>query len=107
MHLTADLSELSAKRNDLSFITVEELDEPGNLVPDSNLPIQYKIEGAGELAASENGNPKDMKSFRKPEVTGFKGKCPVILRSTGSSGEIKSKTESGGLEGTEISVQVK
>jgi len=107
IRLTADRSELKASRNDLSYVTVEILDEAGALVPDANLPVQFKVEGMGELAAVENGNPKDMKSFRKPQVNSFNGRCLVILRPTGVSGEIKLKAESAGLEGTEITVKIK
>ncbi len=107
IRLTADRSEIKASRNDLSYVTVEITDEAGNLVPDSNLPMQFEIEGAGELAAVENGNPSEMKSFRKPQVTSFKGKCLVILRPKGNAGEIKLKAESEGLEGIELVVITK
>lgn len=107
IRLSADRSELKASRNDLSYVTVEVTDDAGNLVPDANLPIHFKVEGAGELAAVENGNPMDMKGFRAPQVTSFKGKCLVILRPSGTSGEIKLKAESEGLEGTEIIVVTK
>ncbi|HEX7585112.1 MAG TPA: DUF4982 domain-containing protein, partial [Prolixibacteraceae bacterium] len=107
IRLIADRSELIASRNDLSYVTVEVIDESGVLVPNANLPIQFKIEGAGELAAVENGNPKDMKSFRASQVNSFNGRCLVILRPIGTSGEIKLKAESAGLEGIEIVVQTK
>lgn len=107
IRLTADRSELKASRNDLSYVTVEITDEAGNLVPNADLPVLFKVDGAGELAAVENGNPKDVKSFRKPEVTSFKGKCLVILRPSGTAGEIKIKAESEGLKGTEIFVMTK
>ncbi len=107
IRLTADRSDLKASRNDLSYVTVEVVDENGALSPNANLPIQFKIEGAGELAAVENGNPADMKSFRAPEVSSFNGRCLVILRPTGASGEIKLKAESAGLEGSEIVVSTK
>jgi hypothetical protein len=45
-----------------------------------------------------------MKSFRTPQVTSFNGRCLVILRPTGTSGEIKLKAESEGLEGAELVV---
>ena len=61
IRLTADRSEIKASRNDLSYVTVEITDEAGNLVPDADLPVQFKVDGAGELAAVENGNP-DRKS---------------------------------------------
>jgi len=107
IRLIADRSEIKASRNDLLYVTVEITDEAGNLVPDADLPVQFKVDGAGELAAVENGNPKDVKSFRRPEVTSFKGKCLVILRPSGTAGEIKLKAESEGLAGTETIVMTK
>jgi len=104
IRLTADRSELKANRNDLSYVTVEVVDETGALIPNANLPIRFKVEGAGELAAVENGDPADMKSFRSPQVTSFNGRCLVILRPSGTSGEIRLKAESAGLTGAEISV---
>ena len=107
IRLTADRSELKASRNDLSYVTVEVVDGNGALIPNANLPIRFKVEGAGELAAVENGDPADMKSFRTPQVTSFNGRCLVILRPTGTSGEIKLKAESAGLEGSEVVVTTK
>ncbi len=104
IRLTADRSELKASRNDLSYVTVEVVDETGALIPNANLPIRVKVEGAGELVAVENGNPADMKSFRSPQITSFNGRCLVILRPSGTSGEIRLKAESAGLTGAEISV---
>jgi len=102
IRLTADRSELKTSRNDLAYVTVEVTDEAGTLVPNATLSVQFKIEGAGGLAAVENGNPTDMKSFHQPQVNSFRGKCLVILRPNGTSGEIKLKAESTGLTGTEI-----
>jgi len=107
IRLTADRSSINANRNDLSYITVEIVDEAGVLVPNAQPLVQFKVEGAGELAAVENGNPTDMKSFRSPQVTCFNGRSLVILRPSGASGEIKLKAESAGLTGTEITVQTK
>jgi len=107
IRLTADRSELKASRNDLSYVTVEVTDENGELVPNAYLPIRFKVEGAGELAAVENGDPADMKSFRTPQVTSFKGRCLVILRPSGTPGEIKLKAEAEGLEGMEMIVTTK
>jgi len=107
IRLTADRTAIKASRNDLSYVTVEITDEAGNLVSDAVLPLQFAVEGAGELAAVENGNPTDMKSFLQPKVNSFKGKCLVILRPTGTSGEIKLKAESAGLESKELHLSAK
>ncbi len=105
--LTADRPELKPSRNDLAYVTVEVVDEAGAVVPNASLPIQFKVEGDGELAAVENGNPGDMKSFRAPQVTSFNGRALIILRSTGKAGEIKLAAESAGLGSTSISIAVK
>ena len=107
IRLTADRSSINASRNDLSYITVEILDEAGALVPDSQNAVQFNVEGAGEIAAVENGNPTNMKSFRIPKVNCFNGRSLVILRPSGTAGEIKLKAGSIGLAGTEITVQTK
>ncbi len=107
IRLTADRSELKASRNDLSYVSIEITDEAGNLVPDASLPVQFAVEGVGEMAAVENGNPTDMKSFHTPQVNSFNGRCLVILRPTGTSGEIKLKAESAGLEGMQLVITAK
>ena len=107
IRLTADRSSINASRNDLSYVTVEILDEAGVLVPDAHPLVQFKVEGAGEIAAVENGNPMDMKSFRSPQVSSFNGRSLVILRPSGTAGAIKLKAESAGLSGTEITVSTK
>jgi beta-galactosidase len=107
IRLTADRSVITANRNDLSYITVEILDEAGALVPNVQPSVQFKVEGAGEIAAVENGNPTDMKSFHMPMVKCFNGRSLVILRPKGTAGHINLKAESAGLAGTEITVQTK
>lgn len=107
VRLTADRSSIRASRNDLSYVTVEIVDAEGNLVPDAQLPVQFKVEGAGTLAAVENGNPTDMKSFTAPQVSSFKGRCLAILRPNGKAGVLKLKAESAGLAAGEVAVQLK
>jgi beta-galactosidase len=107
IRLIPDRSEIKADRNDLSYVTVEVLDENGLIVPEANVSIQFSISGEGELAAVENGNPNDMKSFRSPKVNSFRGKCLAILRPNGNPGNIKLTAKSQGLEGNELIVNTK
>jgi beta-galactosidase len=107
IRLSADRSELKANRNDLSYVTVDVLDENGLLVPNANVTVQFGISGEGELAAVENGNPTDMKSFRTPKVNSFRGRCLAILRPNGKPGNIELTAESEGLERNELIVTTK
>ena len=107
IRLTADRTELKASRNDLSYVTVEVLDANGEIVPDASVSIQFATSGEGELAAVENGNPTDMKSFRTPLVNSFRGRCLAILRPNGKPGSITLTAKSEGLEGNQVVVNAR
>jgi len=107
VRLTADRGTIAASRNDLAYVTVEIVDASGAIIPDAQLPVQFTVEGEGTLAAVENGNPTDMKSFTTPKVNSFKGRALVILRPTGKAGSIRLKGESSGLTAGDLTVQLK
>ena len=88
LRLTADRSTIQATRNDLSYVTVEVVDQNGQVVPTAEVPVQFSIAGAGELAAVGNGSPTDLSSFQKPQKTTFRGRALAILRPTGKPGTI-------------------
>ena len=107
IRLTADRKKISANHNDLAFITAEVVDEQGRLVPDTNIPVNFTIEGSGEIAATASANPNDMQSFQKPEHKMFRGKCLVIVRPKGAAGKIKLKATSGLLKGGQVMIDTK
>lgn len=105
--LTADRSQISADRNDLSFIRVEAVDANGKLVQDADIKVKLTVSGNGELVASGNGSPNDMESFNKPVVKTYRGKALAIVRPFAKPGNIVLRAESEGLEPGEITIQVK
>ena len=68
------------KLYDLAYFNIEVVDADGNLVPNAEVLVDFNIEGKCHLQAVANGNPTDMKSFQKPEVKTFRGKCQLIVR---------------------------
>lgn len=106
LRLTADRQRISRSRNDLSFVTLEVLDEAGNLVPDAVVPVTFTLSGAGELAAVGTANPKDVHSFRRRNPNTFHGKCLAIVRPTGTAGRATVRAEAGGLTAASLDVQV-
>jgi len=98
IRLTPDRTTIKANRNDLAYITVELLDASGNLVCDNDIPVSFTITGAGEVAGIGNANPSDMRSFKSPVCTTFRGRCLVILRPAGPRGEINLSAQAQGLE---------
>ena len=106
--LSTDRMEIKADRNDLSYITVEIIDESGRRIPDADLPVNFQISGNGELAGVGNGNPKDIKSFRQPVCSTFRGRCLLIVRpSILENGEISVVAKSNNLNEAEITIPVR
>lgn len=95
--LSADRKTIRASRGDVAFITVQIADAAGAPIPDIVRKIDFHVDGAGELAAVGNANPKDVASFREPKCRTFRGRCLVILRSLGHEGAITLLAKSEGL----------
>ena len=95
----ADHSEIRADGKDLSFITIRVADRNGLTVPQATNLITFKIEGCGEIVATDNGDPTDFTPFPSHERKAFSGLALVIVRSKpGQSGIITVTAESPGLK---------
>jgi len=97
IRLTSDRSRIKNSRNDLAYVKGEIVDANGRIVPDAPIPLQFLIEGNGEIAATASASPNDMQSFQKPEHRSFRGKCLVIVRPKGKGGKIILKARGDGL----------
>ena len=102
--LTADRTHINADRNDLAYVSVEVRDKDENLIPNTGITVKFKVSGGGELLASGNAAPDDMKSFRKPECRTFNGKCLAIIRPYAKAGSIKVNAEAAGLPDAMIEI---
>ncbi len=105
IHLIADREKIKASRNDLSYVTIEIVDDQDRVVPNAEVPIRFSVSGDGEIAAVGSANPADMSSFKGSSKKTWRGRCLVILRSTGKAGKIILKVESDALGGAEIVVE--
>ncbi|HUW91979.1 MAG TPA: beta-galactosidase GalB [Bacteroidales bacterium] len=108
LHATSDRVEISADGKDLSFITVEITDKDGLIVPRTNNPIRFSMEGPGEIEATDNGDPMNMVSFSSHERDAFNGLALVIVRSrAGEPGTITVTAESPDLKASTIEIRSK
>ena len=99
--LTADRSEILAGGSDLSFITVEIMDNEGNLVPNADHLVNFEIDGDATIAGVDNGNPVSHEPFQAYYRKAFYGKCLVIVRSPKVNGKAVLKATSEGLKSAE------
>lgn len=107
LRLMPDRSTIHADRNDLSFITVEVVDQDGNVVPNAAIPVHFEISGAGQLAAVGSGNPNLPESFQQPKRTTFEGRCLAIVRPLGQVGEINLIVKAEGLKSATTTIYVR
>lgn len=106
IRLIPDRKIIKSTGKDLSFITVEVLDEEGSVVPDTDHLIRFSVEGPGVIVGTDNGDPTNPNSLKKPERNLFNGKCLVVVQSDIKAGKIMVVAESGQLKGeTVISVK--
>lgn len=95
--LTPDRTTVSTDRNDLCYVSVEVVDAKGQWVPDAAIPVQFLVEGVGELAGQASGAPNKPASFRAAECLTYQGRCLVVLRPMGGAGEISLSAKSPGV----------
>ncbi len=106
--INADRNVINADGTDLSFITVKIADKNGLMIPDANNTINFTIEGPGEIAATDNGDPANLMSFASQERNAYFGMVLVIIRTLkGKPGIIKINATSQGLNTTSIEIKSK
>ncbi len=103
---TADRKEIKADGEDLSFITVQVEDKNGLTVPTADNLIKFEIEGEGEIAATDNGDPTSFTPFPSHQRNAFNGLAIVIVRSKkGEHGSITLNAKSPGLKETRVIIK--
>jgi beta-galactosidase len=96
--LTPDRAKISADGDDLSFVTVRVEDKDGNLCPEAENLVRFKVEGAGRIAAVDNGNAASLEPFQADSRKAFSGLALLIVRSqAGRPGPIEVTATADGL----------
>lgn len=79
--MIADRSNINADGTDLAFIRIEVRDQDGLLVPTADNDISFSLTGAGEIVATDNGDPTDLVAFPSSNRKAFNGLALAIVRS--------------------------
>jgi len=78
--LSADRARIAGDGRDLLFVTATVVDAAGVPVPNAKLALTFAVEGAGTLAATDNGDPTDLVAFPSPVRAAFNGLALAIVR---------------------------
>ncbi|MGM9475789.1 beta-galactosidase GalB [Pedobacter sp. GSP4] len=104
IELIADRKHIKADGKDLSFITVRILDAAGNVVPNADNLVNFKVEGAGFIAGVDNGFQASVEPFKASYRKAFHGLCLAILQATEKAGTIKLTASAKGLSASAITI---
>ena len=74
---------LDYKGRDLSYVTVDILDQNGTLVPDAANMLSFSVKGPAVILATDAGDPTSHVPFYSKELPAFHGKASAIVRRTG------------------------
>jgi beta-galactosidase len=104
LRLTPDRDAIRV--DDLSFVTVEVVDEGDCVVPNANHAISFAVDGDGALAAVGNGDPQSTERYRGNRCRAHRGRCLVVIKSRDDSGELRLRAEADGIAAGETAVRV-
>ena len=102
--LSADRQVIEADGYDLSYITVDIVDENGTLVPDANNLVNFEVSGNGVIVGVDNGNAASVERYKDNKREAFNGKALVIVQSTKDAGSFTLTATSNGLATDTINV---
>jgi beta-galactosidase len=107
IQLIADRKLIKADGKDLSFITVKILDKDGNVVPNADNLVNFKINGNAFIVGVDNGSETDLGSFKANYRKAFNGLALAIVQSKEKAGSITLAATSQGLQGATVVLQAK
>jgi beta-galactosidase len=95
----ADRGAIAADGRDLAFVTVRVVDAKGVTVPRADNALTFRVDGPGEIVATDNGDPTSFEPFQQPARKAFSGLCLVIVRAKpGRPGQIRLTASGAGLK---------
>ena len=107
LKLTADRTVLSADGQDLSFITVEAVDDKDHLQMNSGQKVHFAATGVGTIAAVGNGDGQSQESYSGDSFNLFHGRALVVLRASRHQGQIKLTADADGLNASSVVINSK
>ena len=89
---------LKADGHDLYYLTVYVMDKDGNICPNYNGLLHFKVTGEGHFKAVANGDPTCLESFQKPQMHAFSGALTVIIQASNHPGTVTMEVSGKGLK---------
>ncbi|MFI3325349.1 MAG: glycoside hydrolase family 2 TIM barrel-domain containing protein [Clostridia bacterium] len=102
LELTTAKTSLVADGSDCSVVNVSVVDIDGNFVSDSEIQVDFTVEGDGKILGTGNGDHQSHEHDKKPTRKLHGGLAIAIVQSRFTQGEIKLIAKSKGVQSAEI-----
>jgi beta-galactosidase len=84
---------------------IDILDEQGQLVPDAEIKLTAKVEGAAYLAGFGSGNPITDEDYTDNQTVSYRGHACAVLRSGYDKGKTSLTISAPGMEDKTITLE--
>jgi beta-galactosidase len=106
--LESDVNTLRSDGNDLAFVTAKVVDKDGNLCPNADNQLSFKVTGKGAgFKAVCNGDATSTESFTQPTMKTFKGELVIVISSTETKGNSLLTVSAKGLTSGKVAFSTK
>ncbi len=106
LRLTPDRAHLNAAYGDLSYVTVEVVDQNGQVVKHAEHQVTFEVSGAGSLAAVGTANPHSEELYVGNQRKAWQGRLMAVVRSADQTGEVVLKVAAAGMQAAEVKIKV-
>lgn len=104
---SVDRAHIRAGRDDLAFVAVRIADANGVTAPRAGNRVRFRVDGPGEIVATDNGDQTEMEPFRTTEKRAFNGLVLAIVRAKpGKTGRIVVHAEADGLAPDAVDIAI-
>ena len=105
IRLITDRADINADGQDLSFVTVEIVDNQGRLNPNADNLIEFKLTGPGSIIGLDNGNLNSDQPYQRNQRSAFHGRAIVVIRSTRAPGDVSLTARTDGLPAATLTIK--
>ncbi|HVU18238.1 MAG TPA: glycoside hydrolase family 2 TIM barrel-domain containing protein [Candidatus Didemnitutus sp.] len=102
--LAVDRKRLAHDWDDVAFVTVTAVDANGVPCPWADALVSFKIDGAGVIAAVDNGDRADPAPYQATERRLFQGECLALVKANADSGDIVLTASAPGLPDATVKI---
>ena len=99
-----DRKQIVSDGEDLSYVEVRIVDKDGNLCPNADNEIAFGLDGPGEIAGVDNGDPTSHEPFKATTRKAFHGLCLAVIRAARTPGEIRLSATAQHLQSQPVAI---